>query len=531
MRILAAAFACAILPCLLSCAMSDKTFKTRIRKFDIQLAMGDTRSAAALLSSTKAGASLQRRCSLLKREYRLSLVSGDASRYVKAALKAAHSSPSLTLKALAAQALLSQGRGGEARAVLGEDLSGASSGSLKKLKLALALDDAANLEGRSGLSRPADHWEALAQGTGRGGFYLNAALSALVSGDGNRAALETQAALDSGFSVPPQVAYDAGLYGLCLGLIDEQLASRERGKDGGAALVRLAADASFRNGDTVRAQAAWEDALREFPASSSASLHNLAALEKDPEKRRSLLERGVELYPGDRGRLLDLAAFHASRGEREAGLALLGAEEAALQDPEAFPIRLSLGAIGAESAQTEAAILKTLQAHREDEALARFSFFKLLGLKRHEAAFRILLDEEKARPNAAWLPFARACLLAARGKSDDAIAAFDDCDWAAVHYASRWNAALLLSRARDWNGARRRLSDAIESAAGKREKALAYAFLGDCYRYQNLGDSAKTAYLAALTQWPDCPEAGMALAGLMNDGKERSDSESDPSQE
>jgi tetratricopeptide (TPR) repeat protein len=525
MRILAAASVCVILSCLLSCAMPEKAFNARMRKFDIQLAMGDTRSAAALLSSTKAGASLQRRCSLLKREYRLSLVSGDAARYVKAAVKAAHSSPSLTLKALAAQALLSQGRGGEARAALGEDLSAAASGSLKKLKLALALDDAAGLEAQSGLSRPADYWEALEQGTGRGGFYLNAALSALVSGDRNKAALETQAALDSGFSVPPQVAYDAGLYGICLELIDEKLASPERGKDGGAALVRLAADASFRNGDPERARLVWEDALREFPSSSSASLHNLAALEKDPEKRGSLLARGIELYPGDRGLLLDLAAFHASRGEREAGLSLIGKEEAGLEDPEALPIRLSLGAIGAESAQTEAAILKALHAHRDDETLARFAFFELLGLERHEAAFRILVDEERVKPSAAWLPFARACLLAAQGKRDEAVLAFDDCDWEAVHYASSWNAALLLSRARDWSGARKRLAAAIEFAAGKREKALAYVFLGDCYRYQNLGDSAKTAYLAALTQWPDCPEAGMALAGLMNDGKERSDKE------
>jgi tetratricopeptide (TPR) repeat protein len=488
----------------------------------VKIAMGDAKTAAALLSGTKPGTSVRRACSLLKREYRLSLVTGEEGRYLRAALAAAKASKSPELRSLAAAALLSAGRVNEARAMLGPIAGGSSAGKTEKIALAVRFGGASGMDGADGLSLPPEYWEGLARETGRPGFRLDAALCSLATGDKKNAVIGLRVALASGLKIPPQLAYECGLYQDCLRIIQGMERS---GGAAGADLLLLAADARYLIGEADRAQALWRKAMADYPAAASACLHNLAASESDTHERETILLRGIELYPKDEQLSLDLADFYAIQGRGEEGLALLdrlaaGTEadaRAVVDDPGTLLVRLKLGAIGAESARSEARILEAVWAHPEDRSLARFAFFKLLGLKRHEAAFRILLDRERNESEADWLPFGRACLLAASGDRSGAVAAFDACGDKAVHYASAWNAAVLLARGRDWNGARKRLAGAIAAAKGSREKALAYVFLGDCLRSQGSSGAARSAYAAALAAWPECAEAGLALANLMND--------------
>lgn len=493
--------------------------------------MGDARAAAALLSRTPSGGSERRACSILKREYRLSRATGDDARYLKAVLSAAKRLPSPALRALAAAALVEAGRGGEARALVPPPSDGERTEATGKIAAAAYLDGVPGMDRASAIAMPAAFWEELAKQSGRPGFRVDAALSALSSGDRKKAAKSLRAALASGADLPAQLAYDCGLYPECLRLIDASLRKGVSGGKGGAELALLEADARYLNGERDRARACWRRNGETIPESAPVSLHNLAATERDPGERERLLSSGLGLYPADTWLPLDMAELFAASGRRAEGEALLDRLEGGSGDGKAVGLseedsgvlraRLELASIGAESLQTEALLLKAVWARPRDAELARYAFLKLMGIKRYEAAFRLLLEKERDGSEADWLPFGAACLLAAKGDGPGAVAAFDACGAKAVHYASAWNSAALLARQGDWKGARARLAVAIASAGGPTEAARAYSFMGDCLRSQGSLAEAKAAYLRALGLWSECPEAGLALANASNVGNEK----------
>jgi tetratricopeptide (TPR) repeat protein len=493
----------------LSCGRSDREQAALLRRIDAMLSDGDLSAAGKLLSRADGGKSPDRWISILKRSFRLSRDSGDADRYLELALKAQAETKAPEITVLAAQALLESGRAEEASRMAAYAVPARGIGILADAAREMRLASLVGLDPARGMALPASDWAEFAALARDPGFLLNAVLSDLSRGNKAQAAAGLESAIASGLKAPAELAYDCGLYALCLKILPGD----------GARNSALRADSAYLTGDTDAARRLWSSLSQAGGSEAARAAHNLAALAKGPGEREAILRASLERFPADARARIDLAGFLADSGRRAEGLALMDAlSEIDAENREgAVLVRQRLSAIHAQDAAVEASLLGMLQANPDTPGLEEYAVLELLSRSRLDAAFRIVRALEGRTPEPPWLSFALGCLYSAQGRADEAVKAFDRASPEELHYSSSWNSGAVLARMKRWDEAIKRLQSAVDAAqaAGMgREAALAYVFMGDCQLAQGSREKAAGSYRAALRLWPECVKASSALSSI-----------------